>query len=95
MPRRHRKPKLVPVGSLGVGDKYYVNIVGIDYDEFEILDIDPVGNVYYRNNNFEPARTLFCPYDGSLKERLVHAKKPSIQIPLFSFQATVQTDLFE
>ena len=95
MPRRNRKPKLVPVGSLGVGDKYYVNIVGIDYDEFEILDIDPVGNISYRNNSHDKNRVLFAAYDGALMDRLVHAKKPAIQTPLFSFQATVQTDLFE
>ncbi len=95
MPRKRKNHNLVPVANLGVGDKYYVNVVGIDYDEFEILDMDPVGNMSYRNNSSQPHRLLHCPHDSALRERLVHKKKPAVQMPLFMEVATVQMDLFE
>ncbi len=95
MSRKRRNRNLIQIANLSVGDKYYVNIVGIDYDEFEIIKIDPVGNMWYRNNSFKPDRTLYCPHDGSLMERLVHKKRPAVQMPLFIETATVQIDLFE
>jgi len=94
MARKRKNPDLVPVCSLKVGDKYYVNIIGDDYDEFEILSIDPVGNMIYRNNSFQPQRKLFAEYDSALMERLVFKRRPPIQIVLFPEPAKAQTDLF-
>jgi hypothetical protein len=85
----------VAVNSLCVGDKYYVNISGDTWDEFEILDIDPVGNMLYRNNSFRPERTLWCRYDSPLMERLVHRKIPPVQVSLFPEPSTSQIDLFQ
>ena len=84
--------RIVPGGP---GDKFYLNVIGDDYDEFEILEIDAVGNVWYKNNSFSPQRRLFHCYDSPMLDKPIFRKKPPMQIALFPEPGSAQINLFE